>query len=53
MRRGFSREDNEAEEKSSLDWLNLNAIGTRAIGALDRMRTTALGGDEARGYGAC
>ncbi|CAK9025424.1 unnamed protein product [Durusdinium trenchii] len=39
-------EDNEADpEKSSLDWLNLNAFGSKAIqGAIDRVRASTLGG---------
>ncbi|CAK9054807.1 unnamed protein product [Durusdinium trenchii] len=38
--------DNEADpEKSSLDWLNLNAFGSKAIqGAIDRVRASTLGG---------
>lgn len=40
------RKDNErGPENSTLDWLNLNALGSRAIqGAIDRMRTSTLGG---------
>lgn len=39
-------QDNEADpEKSSLDWLNLNAFGSKAIqGAIDRVRASTLGG---------
>lgn len=42
-------EDNEAApENSTLDWLNLNALGSRAIqGAIDRMRASTLGAGEA------
>ena len=44
-----SLQDNEAApENSTLDWLNLNALGSRAIqGALDRMRASTLGAGEA------
>ncbi len=41
-----ARKDNErGPENSTLDWLNLNALGSRAIqGAIDRMRASTLGG---------
>ena len=44
----FKPQDNEAApEHGTLDWLNLNALGSRAIqGAIDRMRATTLGGGE-------
>lgn len=44
-----SLQDNEAApENSTLDWLNLNALGSRAIqGAIDRMRASTLGAGEA------
>ena len=40
-----AREDNESEvpEKSTLDWLNLNALAPKAIqGAIDRIRLSTM-----------
>lgn len=44
-------EDNEdAPPENTLDWLNLNALGSRAIqGAIDRMRASTLGGEAEAG----